>query len=237
MDSRKFIPSLFTLLNAVCGFISIVESSSGHLEQACYFIVYAALFDGFDGLVARALRTSSEFGVELDSLSDVISFGAAPSYLLYSFHFNTLDGVGIFWSVLILAFAAIRLARFNTELIGFDKNVFYGVPVPLSAITIISYFLYYHNKVFDAHLSKIVIIILVIPLSILMVSKFQYLTLPKFTKKNFKKDKFKLAILLILVIISLITQGYAVFPICILYIFSGVVTYLFFKIKFLTRIR
>lgn len=237
MDSRKFIPSLFTLLNAVCGFISIIESSMGHFDQACYFIVYASLFDAFDGLVARALRTSSEFGVELDSLSDVVSFGAAPSFLLYSMHFQKLDGIGIFLSVLILSFAAIRLARFNIELVGFDKNVFYGVPVPLSAVTIISYLLFYHNKVFDANLSSIVIIVLVILLSILMVSKFKYPTLPKFTKKNFRKDKFKLAALLILIIISLISKGYALFIICILYLLSGIAIYTFSKLRLLYKIR
>lgn len=231
MDSRKFIPSLFTILNAVCGFISIIESSAGHFDQACYFIVYASLFDAFDGVVARALRTSSEFGVELDSLSDAISFGVAPSFLLYSFYFHSFDGVGIFLSSLILTFTTIRLARFNTELVGFDKSVFYGVPTPLASITIISYILFFHNIIFTSEFSGIAITALVIILSILMVSKFRYPTLPKFSKKNSHKDKIKLIALIIIVIISIITKGYAVFIICLVYIFSGVFLYMFNKIK------
>ena len=237
MDSRKFIPSLFTLLNAVCGFISIIESSAGHFEQAMFFIAFAALFDAFDGMVARILKTSSEFGVELDSLSDVISFGAAPSFLLYAMHFNSYDGAGIFLSSLILTFAAIRLARFNIELVGFDKNVFYGVPVPLSAITIISYLYFYDSKVFYSETNHLILIILTILLSLLMVSKFRYPTLPKFTKRNFKKDRLKIIALTLFVIISILSKGYAIFILCILYVLSGIVLYLINKIKNLFRVR
>lgn len=84
------------------------------------FIIIATLFDAVDGLAARLTKSSSEFGVELDSLSDVISFGLAPSFLIYGIYLNELGDIGVVISSLIMVFAAIRLARFNVQLVGFD---------------------------------------------------------------------------------------------------------------------
>ncbi|HEY3251445.1 MAG TPA: CDP-diacylglycerol--serine O-phosphatidyltransferase, partial [Ignavibacteria bacterium] len=118
--------------------MSIVNTSAGEIEKGCLFIIYAGLFDVFDGIVARFTGTSSKFGVELDSLADVISFGAAPSFLLYRAYFQINDGFGIALASLVMIFAALRLARFNAQLVGFDKNYFSGVPAPIAAITISS---------------------------------------------------------------------------------------------------
>ncbi len=126
-NRMSFIPSLFTVLNLFCGFLSVVNASTGNIEAACLFIIYAGLFDAFDGVVARFTGTSSRFGVELDSLADVVSFGAAPSFILYKAYFEQFDGMGIAISALVMIFAALRLARFNTQLVGFDKNYFSGV--------------------------------------------------------------------------------------------------------------
>src|SRR5437016_7829328 len=112
------------------------------------FIIYAGLFDAFDGVVARFTGTSSRFGVELDSLADAVSFGVAPSFILYKFYFYHLDGLGIAISALIMIFASLRLARFNTQLAGFDKNYFSGVPAPLAALTVSAFFLFYFDKNF-----------------------------------------------------------------------------------------
>ena len=78
-----FIPSLFTVLNLFCGFMAIINADALNFEQAALFILYAGLFDMFDGVVARFTGTSSKFGVELDSLADLVSFGVAPSFILY----------------------------------------------------------------------------------------------------------------------------------------------------------
>ena len=195
------------------------------------FIVYAALFDVFDGIVARLLHSSSDFGVELDSLSDVISFGVAPSYLLYAIYFNQLNGLGIAIASLIMVFSAIRLARFNVELVGFDKDKFYGIPTPLSAITLISYILLFHNKIINEEQSKVVISSLAILLPVMMVSKFQYPVLPKINIKSIKQNKFLFSGLLVIILISLLTKGLSVFPFCIIYVISGIVSY-FFRLAF-----
>ncbi len=222
IGAKKLIPSLFTILNAFCGFLSIIESSNSNFNLAAYFIVYASIFDMLDGIVARILKTSSDFGVELDSLSDVISFGAAPSFLLYNLYFSQLNSFGLFLSSLVLIFAAIRLARFNVELVGYEKDKFFGLPTPITAITLVSYTVPYHNNIFSTGTSEIVIVILSVALPLLMVSKFKYPVLPKVSVSSIKKNKLVFSILFIFIVVSIITKGYAVFPICIIYISSGI---------------
>ena len=221
--TKKFIPSLFTILNAFCGFMSIVNSSNGLYEQACAFIVYAAMFDVLDGMVARILRTSSDFGVELDSLSDVISFGAAPSFLLYSLHFKDFNGYGMVASSMVMVFAAIRLARFNITLVGYEKDKFYGLPTPAVAITIIAYVYFYHNKVFNTELSNIFINIITLGLSLLMVSRFRYPAFPKLSSASVRKNPFPFILIILAAIVSIATKGYAIFFICIIFVFGGIV--------------
>jgi CDP-diacylglycerol---serine O-phosphatidyltransferase len=221
--TKKFVPSLFTILNAFCGFMSIVNSSNGYFDQSCAFIVYAAIFDVLDGLVARILKSSSDFGVELDSLSDVISFGAAPSFLLYSVHFKDFNSYGIIVSSMIMVFSAIRLAKFNITLVGYDKDKFSGLPTPAVAITIISYIYFYHNKVFDSNLSNIFINIITLGLSLLMVSGFKYPAFPKLSANSIRKNPVPFILIIIATIISVATRGFAIFIICLTFIFGGIV--------------
>lgn len=221
--SRNFIPSLFTILNAFCGLMSIINAANGDFTSASLFIIYAMLFDAFDGVVARLLNSSSSFGVELDSLSDVISFGVAPSFLLYSIHLKDYEGFGIFISSLIMAFAAFRLARFNVQLVGFNKNTFSGVPAPLASATLVTYILFYHDKIFSPEISNIFIFSLAIALPLLMVSKFQYDTFPKFTLYAIKKNPAKYIILFIAGVLIIITKGEAAFSVCLFIISTGIV--------------
>ena len=93
--TRAVVPSLFTVLNMFCGFMSIIHASRGEFIPASWFIMLAAGFDSLDGVMARITKSSSEFGVEIDSLSDVISFGAAPAFLAYQIHLSSLNGIGI----------------------------------------------------------------------------------------------------------------------------------------------
>ncbi|MEO6693605.1 MAG: CDP-diacylglycerol--serine O-phosphatidyltransferase [Ignavibacteria bacterium] len=221
--SRKFLPSLFTVLNAFCGFMSIIFAAKGDFTNACLFIIYASLFDAVDGLAARLTNSASQFGVELDSLSDVISFGAAPSFLLYNIYMDQLGDIGIVLSSLLMVFAALRLARFNVQLVGFDKNKFNGLPVPMAAMTIVSYILFYHDKIFSSSVSEIVLIVLSILLPILMVSKFQYDSLPKPSLYAIKKNPVIFIVVIIALILTLWTKGEGSFAFCLIYIFTGIV--------------
>jgi CDP-diacylglycerol--serine O-phosphatidyltransferase len=221
--SRKFIPSLFTILNAFCGLMSIINAAKGDTTDASLFIIYACLFDAVDGLAARLTKSSSEFGVELDSLSDVISFGVAPSFLLYNVYLKELGDIGIVLSSLVMVFAALRLARFNVQLVGFDKDKFNGLPAPMTSITICSYILFYHNKILSERVSQTVILILSISLPLLMVSRIKYESLPKPSLYAIKKNPIVFIILLLAIILTIITNGEGSFSFCLFYIFSGII--------------
>jgi CDP-diacylglycerol--serine O-phosphatidyltransferase len=221
-NRMSFIPSLFTVLNLFCGFLSIVNASAGEIEVACMFIIYAGLFDAFDGVVARFTGTSSRFGVELDSLADAVSFGAAPSFIFYKAYFYTFDGFGIAIAALLMIFAALRLARFNTQLVGFDKNFFSGVPAPLAALTVSAFFLFYFNKNFSPRLSGIFAFILAIGLPALMVSKFKYDTTPKISGREIKKHPVKFIIIFLVTVLIAFTRGEGLFAFCLFYLSTGI---------------
>lgn len=136
-EDRKFrrgmylLPSLFTVANMFCGYASIVYSMHGQLEIAATFIGIAFIVDSLDGGVARLTGTSSAFGVQLDSLADVISFGLAPAILAFSWGLSDLGRKGLAAGFLFVAAAAMRLARFNIQTTAqLDKRYFVGMPTP-----------------------------------------------------------------------------------------------------------
>lgn len=220
--SRKFIPSLFTVLNAFCGFMSLVHSSHGDFDNAALFIIYASLFDAVDGIAARLTRSASRFGVELDSLSDVVSFGAAPSFLIYNIYLYELGDIGMVISSFILIFAALRLARFNVQLTGLDKEKFSGLPAPMSAFTVCTFVLFYFDKILSRDASIAVLFALAVLLPVLMVSRIKYDTLPKPSIASVKKNIIPYSVLLIALILVIVTKGEGSFSFCMFYIFSGI---------------
>ena len=226
--SKKFIPSLFTILNAFCGFASVINSSNKEFETAVLFILYAAVFDVFDGLVARILDSASDFGVELDSLSDIVSFGFAPAFLLYQFFFIDYNASGILVASLVLAFSAIRLAKFNISLTGYSKDVFYGIPTPMSALILCSYVIYFHDKIFTKEFSEVFIFVLTIAVSLLMVSNFRFPAMPSsFSLKAIKSNPLQFIFLFAGIMIIILTKGVAIFPIGLLYVLIGIIMTIF----------
>jgi CDP-diacylglycerol--serine O-phosphatidyltransferase len=225
-NTAGFIPSLFTVLNLFCGFISIINAAAGNIHSACMFIIYSALFDMIDGIAARFTRTSSRFGVELDSLADVVSFGVAPSFILYKAYYFQTDGPGIAIASLIMIFAALRLARFNANLKGFDKDYFIGVPVPIPALTLSSFFLFYYNRYFSQDISIFLIYLISIFLPLVMVSRFRYDTLPRFSFHEIKTRPVKYILLFIIILTIIATKGEGLFVFCIFYVFSGIIRWL-----------
>lgn len=128
------LPSLFTVGNLFCGYACIVYSMSGRLEQAAPFIGIAIILDMLDGRIARLTNTTSAFGVEFDSLADVISFGAAPAVLAFEWGLKGLGQIGWASGFIFLSAAAMRLARFNTQThTQVDKRYFIGMPTPAAA--------------------------------------------------------------------------------------------------------
>jgi len=127
------LPNLFTCAALFAGFYSIVQGMNGKFEIACIAIFCAMILDGLDGRVARMTRTQSEFGAQLDSLSDMVSFGAAPALVMYAWALQPMGKLGWAAAFIYCACAAMRLARFNTNIGVVDKKYFQGLPSPAAA--------------------------------------------------------------------------------------------------------
>lgn len=127
------LPNLFTTAALFAGFFAIVQAMNGFYEQSAVAIFVAMVLDGLDGRVARLTRTQSAFGAEYDSLSDMVSFGAAPSLVIYEWALRGTGKLGWIAAFIYCAGAALRLARFNTTLEVIDKRFFQGLPSPAAA--------------------------------------------------------------------------------------------------------
>jgi len=130
------LPNLITLSSMFAGFYSIVASLNSDYEKAAWAIMIASIFDVLDGWVARITHTATKFGIEIDSLSDVISFGVAPGILAYTWTLSSFGRIGWLGSFFLVACAALRLARFNVQMGGAEKKHFTGLPTPASALVI-----------------------------------------------------------------------------------------------------
>jgi len=127
------LPNLFTAAALFAGFYAIVQGMNGKFETACIFIFVAMVLDGLDGRVARLTRTQSDFGAQFDSLSDMVSFGAAPALIMYEWALKPMGKWGWVAAFIYVACAAMRLARFNTNIGVIDKKYFQGIPSPAAA--------------------------------------------------------------------------------------------------------
>jgi CDP-diacylglycerol--serine O-phosphatidyltransferase len=127
------LPNLFTTAALFAGFYAIVQAMNARYEQAAIAVFVAMVLDGLDGRVARLTRTQSEFGAEYDSLSDMVSFGAAPALIMYVWALQPLGRLGWIAAFIYCAGAALRLARFNTNIDVVDKRYFQGLPSPAAA--------------------------------------------------------------------------------------------------------
>ncbi|MDD8018132.1 MAG: CDP-diacylglycerol--serine O-phosphatidyltransferase [Bacteroidota bacterium] len=230
--TRAVVPTLFTVLNMFSGFLSIIHASEGRFLEACYFILLAGVFDSLDGVMARLTKSSSAFGIEIDSLSDIVSFGAAPAYLVYKLYLFQFESVGMIISSLLLILGGIRLARFNVQLVGFDKEHFSGLPIPASAIAVVSYVLTFRTD--SGRLEAMAGTLLapfVIVVSLLMVSKIKYDTLPKISKKEFKKHPVQLISFFFAFLIIVFTKGAAIFYVFAAFIIFGILRALLSMVK------
>jgi CDP-diacylglycerol--serine O-phosphatidyltransferase len=130
------LPNLLTTAALFAGFYAIVQAMNGRFENSAVAIFIAMVFDGLDGRVARMTRTQSAFGAEYDSLSDMVSFGAAPALVIYEWALRDLGKLGWIAAFIYCAGAALRLARFNTNIDVVDKRYFQGMPSPAAAALI-----------------------------------------------------------------------------------------------------
>jgi CDP-diacylglycerol--serine O-phosphatidyltransferase len=220
--SRSIVPNLFTVLNIYFGFLSIIAASHGQFTPALWYIVLSTLCDSLDGLMARLTKSSSEFGVQLDSLADVVGFGVAPSYLVYALVLHDWGTLGILVAATPLIMGALRLARFNVQLVGFSKDHFTGMPIPLSALTIVAFVMYFGTEAVQAQeILQQSLMLVTASCGILMISTFSYPVVPSISPGGFKEHPALLSLLAVGAIVAVISKGTLVFPMILLLILSG----------------
>ncbi len=244
-DLRKGIyvlPTLFTCGNMACGIISIIFSIWGNFTWAAWMLILAIVCDMLDGRIARMTKTTSEFGVQMDSLSDLVSFGVAPALMMYQLVLNTMGKLGIAIAVLFVLCSALRLAKFNVQAKeGIVHSSFMGLPTPASAGLLISFVLSYELLISEPgqalNFKTIPILmksmpvffksmpIVMVILSLLMVSNIPYASFKKF--KLSKPKAFRLLVVIIIMIMLMLVFPQNIFFILFsLYALSGLLMYM-----------
>lgn len=168
----SLLPSLFTLANVFCGWSCVVYAMRGELEMAAPFIGVAMVLDMLDGRIARMTGTASEFGVQLDSLADIISFGMAPAVLAFAWGLAPLGRLGWAAGFLFVTAAALRLARFNIQK-NTDKRFFVGLASPAAAAIVASTVFYYPQGLRSRPEALLGVVLVVVP-ALLMVSTIRF---------------------------------------------------------------
>jgi CDP-diacylglycerol--serine O-phosphatidyltransferase len=230
-------PNMITTAALLCGFYSIVASTGGQFEKAIYAIFLAALLDGLDGRVARAMNAQSAFGEQFDSLSDMLSFGVAPANLVYSWILYTLGRIGLACAFIYTACAAFRLARFNVQIAVVDKRYFIGLASPLAALVLASgiWVGIDNPTIIDSSIIgwKIIYAILSVVSGFLMVSNARYFS---FKEMDRKRVPFVIMMPVVLILIGMfynIPMG--LFCVGLIYAASGIVSALMSRSKKVTK--
>lgn len=217
------LPNAFTLGNLFLGIWAIVSASRGEYDTAAWLIVTAAAVDLMDGRIARFTSTGSDFGEQIDSLVDAVSFGVAPALTFYYIYLG--DGMWN-WTLAFIYVAAvvIRLARFNVEQAGLAKANFHGLPSPTAGITLATYYPFSQTDFFREHLADLpwnaLTVGLVLAISALMMSHVLYPVVPRFDLRTMK-GRLTLLTAVVALVLALTVPSLFFFPAAILYITYG----------------
>ncbi len=202
------LPSILTTFGMFAGFYSIIASINSDFTLAAISIMVAMLWDALDGRVARLTNTQSDFGAQYDSLADLVSFGVAPALLVYEWSLSDLGRIGWLAAFIFLACAALRLARFNTQVGASDKRYFQGLPSPAAAGVIASmiWLKFWKFEYFDfgiVSLSYYIGVGITIVCALLMVSNVRYYS---FKELDSKKASFRFLLAIVLSFIVLLSK-------------------------------
>lgn len=169
------LPNMMTMASLLAGFLGMLWSIDGRFEMAALAIIVSCVFDGLDGKLARLTNSASDFGVQLDSLADLVAFGAAPALMIYQWQTHSFGRLGIMAAFLIIACGALRLARFNVQTGKISKKFFIGLPIPAAACTLGTFVLFssYIPSEFSEWLPGVTLALCFL-VSILMVSNVRY---------------------------------------------------------------
>ncbi|WP_191269093.1 CDP-diacylglycerol--serine O-phosphatidyltransferase [Neobacillus kokaensis] len=176
---RNSIPNLFTLFNLFFGFLSVMYSAVGDYKNAAILILIGMMLDSMDGRIARMLRVQSDFGKELDSLADIVTFGVAPAMMAYYAYFSAFGVVGMAISGLFPLFGAYRLARFNINAVKSSLKYFTGVPITAGG-GILTFLTLFHGKMPSIILPVAFFVICILMVSTIKIPSLKEVPLPKY---------------------------------------------------------
>jgi len=216
------LPNTLTLGGMFCGFYAILASFKGHFIFAAWAIIIANIFDGLDGWVARLTNSTTKFGIQLDSLSDLIAFGVAPAILIYSWGLQPFGRLGWGAAFLFVICGALRLARYNVQMGTEESKSFVGLPIP-AAGTILASLVLFYNELFGALGGKnFILLFLPFLLAALMVSTIRFHSMKVLDFKN-RKPFWLLIVVAVAFVFIFMYPEIVIFIVSIIYMLLGIV--------------
>lgn len=223
------LPSAFTLGNLFFGLYAVVAALRGDFAWAGWFIVFAATLDVLDGRVARFTRTGSDFGAELDSLTDAVSFGVAPALIMILLYFQGSDWSWVIGFVYVAA-VVVRLARFNVEQGGEARRHFHGLPTPTAGMILATHYPFSQTAFFQQYLGDLpwtrIMVITMVLTSVLMLSHVPYAKFPRIDLRS-RRGVVRTSSVAALIVVLLLFPAYGFFPILIGYTLWGLLRSVF----------
>lgn len=224
------LPNSLTLCGMFFGFYSILSAIKGNYVHAAWAIIIAIIFDGLDGWVARLTHSTTKFGIELDSLSDLTAFGVAPAVLIYKWAIAPFGRIGFAVAFLFMACGALRLARYNVQMGSTESKAFTGMPIPAAAVVLATLVIFY-SEIWEGTPEKnIFILLFTLILALLMVSRLKFHGIKEIDFSTRKPFWILVAIVLVLAII-VIHPEVALFVFAMVYLLEGIIEniYLYYK--------
>lgn len=227
--SVYILPNLLTTASMFLGFLGITWAIEGHFDWCAVAILGSCLFDGLDGKVARLTGTSSEFGVQLDSLADLVAFGVTPAVMVYLWNLHEFGRLGLMACFLLIACGALRLARFNIQTKTTSKKFFTGLPIPAAACTLATFVLFvpYLPESWIANAVPLFCLVLMYTVSFMMVSTVRFFSFKEFG--GLKAHPFSMMVTVLLLFVLVASRPKLLgFPVFLTYLVSGPIYTVFF---------
>jgi CDP-diacylglycerol--serine O-phosphatidyltransferase len=220
------LPNTLTLCGMFMGFYSILASLKGLYVDASWAIIIAMVFDGLDGWVARLTHSTTRFGIELDSLSDLVAFGVAPAVMLFKWNLASYGRIGWSAAFLFMACGALRLARYNVQMGSAESKSFTGMPIPGAATIVATMVIFYYEIWETVPTKNIYILLLTFILAVLMVSTLRFHGAKEI---DFSKRKPFWILVAIVVGFAIIVMHppIALFIFAMIYLFEGIIENIF----------
>jgi len=218
------LPNLLTMTGMFLGFNAIVAAVNGRFKTAAWAILFAGVFDALDGWVARMTKTTSRFGVELDSLSDLVSFGVAPAVLMYAWALKPFGRWGWVGAFLFAACGALRLARFNVQMGGSEKRYFTGLPIPGGAGVASSSVIFYTDVLGGRPERSYLALVMVYVLAVLMISTIRFHSLKELNVSD-RRPFWMLLVALVILAAAALNPPVMLFVFSLAYVLWALVEY------------